>query len=149
MDEKKCNTTIDPAKHKYINVDSLEGLYDEEVHSILMETNARKLCFHHHFINAYLHWYKKLNNKTIVQSEWGPNKLIRYCKRCKYIDCVHHFIDEWVYHIGYEPNYTMYVVKTCNFCNKRILTSSCEVIGKRNEDLRNGKRGNDRNAILA
>ena len=75
-----------------------------ETHNI----SNRKVCLvHHNFINANLHWSKKVpsgeyhislqNNGEDERfgSPWGRGYGgIRFCKNCKYIDCIHIWEDE-------------------------------------------------------
>lgn len=121
-------------------VDSLDSYYDERAKALIMNINTRGLCvLRHKWINASLYWSKKLepgieahvdisSPKDVLQREWGKGYGgIRYCRRCKKIDCIHNFKESKVYCIGDGISHISYSVSLCCLCDRRILISSCLV----------------------
>ena len=111
-------------------IQTIEGLYDEKAEAVNNRINNRHLCFKHKWINAYLRWQERADGMSYWCIDFNhpgeKNTLIRYCSRCKKIDCMHRFnkiktyikeIDEF-YHIEYSVGF-------CGCCKKRILLHSC------------------------
>lgn len=124
-----------------IVVSSIDGLYDEKAEAILSHINDRKKCvWKHDLVNASLYWGSKKDDKGSYFSinlespksqfscAWGMGYGgIRYCKRCKLIDCIHLWEEELekVYEIEKGKYYSEgYSIKTCRVCERRILCSS-------------------------
>ena len=112
-------------------VSTIKGHYDEESKSVIQSINNRKFCFSHKWINASLRWDK--NNYSISieneQKKWGFGYGgIRYCEKCKKIDCIHLWDEEKTieYRIGNNDfSYQSYIVKTCRICKRKIYTHGC------------------------
>jgi hypothetical protein len=122
-------------------VQSIDGLYDEEAEAIVRRIDERKFCFKHKFVNASLAWASKtypncpyffidIENRADQPGfcfPWGVGYGgIRYCKRCKLIDCIHVWdkAKSVVYAIVSSPFYeTCSVVETCRACGRRVLTN--------------------------
>jgi hypothetical protein len=80
--------------------------WDEEIKSETHNISTKKLCLVHNFINASLHWSKKVpsgeyhislqNDEEIRRfgPSWGGRGGIRFCKNCKEIDCIHIWEDD-------------------------------------------------------
>lgn len=124
-------------------VKSIDGLYDEQDDKIIMHINNRSFCWTHKWVNAELEWRKRLGERREVCIGWESHKpfvkfsfhryLIRFCRRCKRIDCIHSFDAGQEYRIGTEMCYLGYHIVTCQFCGKRILLNSWSVIKGQNE----------------
>lgn len=127
-------------EEKRTTVPSINGLYDEKSEAVVMYMNDKKFCLKHDFINASLIWNKKTINDRMVEipleSEekkgfypaWGNGYGgIRYCKKCKKIDCIHIWDNHNTYYIPIHSNFygIEYYVSHCEICDKRILRSSC------------------------
>lgn len=115
---------------KIIITDNIEKYYDEESEAVLMNINNRKFCLKHKFINASLQWER--NNYSIrleskarknFNPEWGTGYGgIRYCKRCKCIDCIHIFEPTKTYCIETnEFSGANFIISRCKICKRRIL----------------------------
>lgn len=128
-----------------IFVKSITGLYDERSEAITKNIRDRRFCWHHKFVNANLHWakpprpdekhcgwYVDLSSpgEPNFNTEWGKGYgAIRYCIRCKHIDCIHlwDISQSKNYCIGEKFYYTSYVIETCRICRRRILLFACGV----------------------
>ena len=130
-------------------VKSIRGLYDEKSKAVTMHISKRQRCFRHSFINGSLYWEspheenadsyfhisvecpvsQKENPPYIV--EWGTGYGgIRYCEKCKLIDCIHLWDEAKfvVYQIDNGPyHHDEYYVETCRVCGRRIRTGGCSV----------------------
>lgn len=124
-------------------VESIDGLYDEIAEARLMDINKRKFCIRHKWINASLRWEKQLDEgftsinfeseKGMFNREWGKGYGgIRFCSKCKRIDCIHRFKKEDTieYRIGNMEDYDAFYVEKCEICGRKILTGSCQVLSK-------------------
>lgn len=122
-----------------ILVSSVNGLYDEKTEAVIMNISDRKRCWKlHDFINASLCWEKKISEKkhfsiwiespkTELLSGWGQGcGGIRYCRKCKLIDCIHLWEEpRKAYEVEEGKYYSVgYSIDTCRVCNRRILRSS-------------------------
>lgn len=130
-------------------VTSFDGLWDEqakaESHNIGNRTNrCRGVFTHHTFINASLCWevdrsnFKRWPNclhgreTTCVSVDIagpGPGSggygWIRFCVRCKEIDCIHYWKSNTNYVIRHSRWYdTCAQISLCVHCGRRILISS-------------------------
>ncbi len=121
-------------------VQTIEGFYDEKAKAELHNINKRKYCFGHEFINASLHWTSgKLDDRgyydiTIEErhddphfgNAWGIGYGgIRFCLKCKKIDCIHIWGEKKVYKQQVNPYYLIgYIVDSCKICGRRILRQS-------------------------
>lgn len=121
-------------------VKTIEGLYDEKAEAKLYSINARTLCIGaHRWVNASLHWQgEKRKDGSYCDitfeseknryggAEWGFGYGgIRFCSKCKHIDCIHHWEAQIVYRVERSKFYAeMYSVDTCLTCARRILRSS-------------------------
>ena len=121
-------------------VGSINDLYDEKAEALVMNINARH--FHPfttcNWINASLAWMK--DNRSInLQSPGIKYKLegevfeafgqgyggIRFCQKCKTIDCIHYWERETTYQVERNKYQSInHVVGLCRFCKLRILRSS-------------------------
>lgn len=108
---------------KYKIVESIDGLYDEGTKAVILKSEKKGLfsffC-RHEFINASLSQHGiAINN----------NGLIRYCRDCKTISCIHETTKQY-YMIRRDKYYaTEHCIEYCCKCNRRILTSGCGVVG--------------------
>lgn len=81
--------------------------WDEKSLAETHDISNRKVCLvKHDFINASLHWSKKVKNGEYHISlendrkdenfgpPWGKHGGIRFCKKCKHIDCIHIWEEE-------------------------------------------------------
>jgi hypothetical protein len=129
---------------EYTVVPTFNGLYDEksaaETHNINNLLNCR---FHlnHDFINASLDCrfighdgrerYIALHSPAVehFNSDWGNGYGgIRFCRRCKVINCIHVWDTTANYEIEHSKYYsTRAEISHCVHCNKRIIRggSSC------------------------
>jgi len=125
------------------NVDTIESLYDERAEAVTMQINRKCFCIKHEFINASLRWEKQILDtrdhekesgrlysvslespeRPNFNYEWGTGYGgIRFCKRCKFIDCIHCFKGEIEYHIIQDDfYYSAHVVARCEICERKIL----------------------------
>jgi len=106
--------------------------YDEISHPHLKSISERKFCFgKHKWKNAYLEWrgYDKekiewtvdIGSRTVPDGHRG---LIRFCVRCKLIDCIHCFgkdKDYKVYEVRNGEKTGFIVVRKCKICELRIM----------------------------
>lgn len=115
-----------------IEVASLEGLFDEKAEALLMNIRDRRLCVKHNWVNASLCWEKDNRSISLENTSpqfppaWGGGYGgIRYCRKCKEIDCIHYWDEEYVYVIKHNSYVAdTYSVAHCKFCQRRILRSS-------------------------
>ncbi len=103
-----------------------------------MDINVRKLCLRHKWVNASLHWQRRLSPESFASidfqsparehfnSEWGTGYGgIRFCETCKIIDCIHRYKDKEEFrHYHDQFWYVGYTVETCDYCNRRIMRGS-------------------------
>ena len=126
-------------ENQILMTDDIKNHYDENSEAVLMNINDRKFCFKHEFINASLYWESKHDEKNSYCSihfeskarenfnpEWGTGYGgIRYCKKCKHIDCIHVFEDSKTYKVETDEfSGSDYVVDYCGICKRRILRSA-------------------------
>ena len=121
-----------------IIVSSFDGLYDEKAEAVVMDINHRKVCIRHAFINGSLRWDGKKDQEgsfasvsfespgTVIHQEWGQGYGgIRYCKRCKFIDCIHFWEKTGTYEIKHTDFYsTKATVAFCSHCRRKVLLGS-------------------------
>ena len=82
-------------------------IWDEEAKCQTYNINDKSICLiKHDFVNASLHWSKVLEKgvKAHISLEnrvagpftpqWGDRGGIRFCTRCKFIDCIHNWEPE-------------------------------------------------------
>mgnify|MGYP001575274607 CR=1 FL=1 len=122
----------------HLVVPSIEGLYDEKAEAVLYSINNRVMCFNHAWVNASLHWEstKKTDGSYFCidfqseksrfnSPEWGFGYGgIRFCKKCKFISCIHLWEKEetYTYTVKHDKyHHTEYVVTQCRICSRRIL----------------------------
>ncbi|GAG87387.1 unnamed protein product, partial [marine sediment metagenome] len=103
-----------------------EKQYDAESHPRLRNINERKFCFgKHKWENAYLRWSRYDAEKIEWTVEIPSNKhnLIRFCVRCKLIDCIHYWKEEdyKVYEVRNGEKTGFIVVRKCEICGLRIM----------------------------
>lgn len=117
-------------------VSSFDGLFDEEAKAILHNIADRRLCVGrfgrlvpHTWINGSLRFEKRgiyLNLQSPGEEnyhpEWGKGYGgIRYCERCKEIDCIHLWDRTTTYAIEHGKYYaTERIVSHCRVCDRRI-----------------------------
>lgn len=114
---------------EYQTVISLDGLFDETKEASVYDINERKWCWRvHDWINAHLQWKWHVKNRGAEYGvELGNDKngvwpILRFCRRCKLIDCPHLFKDRIMYRIDCgDFAYTTHLVEHCYRCNCRIL----------------------------
>lgn len=114
-------------------VASLDGCFDERAEAVIMNISHRQPCVGmHRWINASLSWSKG-NRAIALEAGEGPYTAawgggyggIRYCRRCKRIDCIHWWDSEVVYSIKHHAYLSdKYVIAHCRFCDLRILRFS-------------------------
>jgi hypothetical protein len=115
---------------EYIDVKTIEGLFDERAESASMHINDRRNCFRHKFINASLRWDNRKDGQDGFFSfdlfdEKGYGN-IRFCERCKMIDCVHKFDEEKTYRVKVDEFMAyIYCIGFCRICGRRIYRSGC------------------------
>lgn len=129
-------------------VGEIEGYYDERAQAVQCNINERLRCFSHHWINASLQWesdLKKVGFQTSVSLEcpkrqnfnyaWGAGYgAIRFCKKCKLIECIHDFDNPTEYRRVIDDfQHTGYSVSMCKICSRRILKSSWNSFTPTNE----------------
>jgi hypothetical protein len=127
-----------------IKVASFDGLYDEKSIAAVHNISNRKFCAsvvggHHIFINASLEWGSRHDQdgsyfsirfeskaRENFNPEWGMGYGgIRFCQRCKLIECIHLWGESKIYEIEDSPDYSRIAcVDTCRICNRRIFRSS-------------------------
>ena len=141
---------------EFEKVDSIAGLYDEEVEARIYSINDRRTCFRHKWVNASLHWVKQIevkdegdkssgscyevsleSSKAKFNREWGTGYGgIRFCKRCKLIDCIHLFRGEKVYRVYRDEfYYVSYSIEQCEICKRKILRTGCGVCNPSKEAM--------------
>ena len=108
---------------------------DEEVSSYILDINKRRGSWRcpfqgHDWINATLRWDRAIDDRShwsvhIQEPDNGAS--MRFCRRCKVIDCVHLFEDETLRLDETTYSYSEYLVGTCKRCHKRILRSGWTV----------------------
>ena len=117
-------------------VKSMNGLYDEE--AVALTTNIAARRTHpftpHEWINASLHFERNSYNLSIENRTppkgfgpaWGTAYGgIRYCKKCKQIDCIHLWGEETSYEVKQGEWYSVhYHVAACKICSCRVLRGS-------------------------
>lgn len=118
-----------------IKVSTFSGLFDETHLAMQYDISDRKFCLKHVFINALLKFEKGNYCVDIWQRhtlddcwtnyglrEWGaPYGGIRFCKKCKLIDCIHRWDSKTLYEAPDQP----FVVEIkevgfCGVCLKRV-----------------------------
>lgn len=96
--------------------------YDDISHPHLHNISERKFCFgKHKWKNAYLAWMK--GDRWQVDIPSSKHNLIRFCIRCKLIDCIHYFgknKDYKVYEVRNGDKTGFIVVRKCKICGLRI-----------------------------
>lgn len=121
-------------------VKEIRDLYDEEATAEVHNINKRKICFSHDFINSSLQWagvcekdgaetFIALKNegKKGVACNWGQGYgAIRFCRHCKHIDCIHDFTDKTYHVVQDEFEKTVYVIRTCSICLRKILATGTQ-----------------------
>lgn len=123
-----------------IEVLTFDGLYDEKSEAVLHNILNRKRCWNHNFINGSLHFEKSVDEKTYYSitlesvastfnPEWGTGYGgIRYCTKCKIIDCIHMWstTETYIKRLS-DFCYDSLSVSSCRICNRRISRGSCRV----------------------
>lgn len=131
-----------------IIVSALEGLFDEEAEAAIYEINDRRLCLRHSWVNASLQWQTETTAEgkfwavTFRGGEWCNEPAwgqghggIRFCKRCKRIDCIHLF-EESTYKIPVDAYvWGEYVIGVCRRCHRRILLAGWQVVSHSEKDI--------------
>jgi hypothetical protein len=131
-----------------IIITSIDGLYDEKNTAELHSINNRKahnfLYREHKWVNASLEWrnqeYDAWHNDRRPRSEqidnpsagtmwafdlFSDRRCIRFCLRCKQIDCPHLFKESQEYERQFTPySGQQWLVSTCDICKRRILMGS-------------------------
>lgn len=117
-----------------IIVDSSDGLYDEKAEAVIYNISDRQACWwrRHAFVNASPQWEAiRYTDHALVSvpleglGAGGGYGGIRFCRRCKLIDCIHRWSSEVTYRVmRTEFNLTGYVVGTCERCGRRVLLNS-------------------------
>lgn len=112
----------------YVKVKTFDGLWDEKAEALSCNINKRVFCWKHNWINASLRWGGTLDNYHVEICEVrGKDSTgygtIRFCKKCKLIDCMHWWKTETTYEIDWNKYYSeTTTVKLCSRCNLRINT---------------------------
>lgn len=116
-----------------IKVSTIDGLYDEKSEALTCNVSGRRdawrcLVSPHKWVNASLHFEREnfsINLKCTKSDPpaWGESYGgIRFCRRCKLIDCIHLWGEEKHYEVESGKFYsTHHEVATCRICLKRIL----------------------------
>ena len=97
--------------------------FDEESEALTCNIGDRKLCLKHDYVNASLHYQKNGRYHFDIFRNNGNGGSVRYCKRCKKIDCVHIFDKTIQYEARYRYYKTVNVVAHCSSCDKWIHTN--------------------------
>lgn len=120
----------------YVSVASMDGLFDRDVEHLLHSINHREKCWFnsHDWTDSYLHWrgpispsdarYDKFGDAIGFAGRSGFGDPLRFCKRCKVIDCRHYIPDEPAkYRVPRSAyRYLLYSVATCVRCGVRLRT---------------------------
>jgi len=129
--------TSKPEEKKYVEISNTDGLWAEKAEARTYDINTRSLCLKHDFTNASLHWGKIVSedregkiaewHMALAGEKWGGGYGgIRFCKRCRHIDCIHSWEDTWTFRLYHHKYfYTEYHVSRCKICQTNILISGC------------------------
>ena len=133
---------------KYIDVKDFSEFCDEksvaESHNIL----DKKFCLKHDWINASLRWEKNGYSVDIESlKDWSGKKwgtgygAIRFCRKCKKIDCIHYWDIEKTYRIWINSkDYDICVIKHCKRCRRNIAVGGGRVINSYAIDSETGQK---------
>lgn len=120
--------------------------YDERSYSHLHNIGERKNCWtsfwkkdpEHNWKNAYLQWrrYDAKKVEWTVDIPSDRDRLIRFCVRCKLIDCIHYWKekDYKVYEVRHGKRTGYIVVCKCEICGLRICICDCSSFMYRSPD---------------
>lgn len=119
-------------------VQTFDGTFDEKAESTLYNLATRKHCLfrHHEWVNASLRFEARgfyipveARKHEPFNPEWGTGYGgIRFCKRCKHIDCIH----LWDRNTTYVVERGKYFEETanvsyCRCCKRRVRRDACHV----------------------
>jgi len=125
-----------------IEVQSWGGLFDERSEAINCDINDRTTGPHKcEFVNASLRWESEHHRREGVWSgwnlgadesdfhpQWGASGhgTIRFCRKCKHIDCLHVWEKSTKYAgpFAEDRSRIVSVISTCKICRRRIITNA-------------------------
>jgi hypothetical protein len=127
-----------PTIHEERVVTSFEGLYDIDHGCIGYDINKRSIvpCWlaGHDWVHGALAWRQQRQaNGSYYESSWGHsydrgafNFGMKFCRRCKQIECVHVMTEQFDYRIelGRHVYQTLRVGK-CEICGIRMSLAGC------------------------
>lgn len=129
--------------NEYIDIKSLDGLYDENTEHRSYNILKDKICIRHDWVNAFLRWEKD-GYSVDFDMEKENNHLrtvIRFCRSCFKISCIHYWEKTISYRIWINKlDYDVFHIRHCKRCGRAIYDTGCRVINSYGIDAETGNK---------